>query len=194
MARRSFLLLFAILAAASACRRGGQAAAPEPWTPLPTAVRLYYDNGGGIQDSVRMVIRSADEFAALWRQATSLQTSPPPVPHVDFDREMVLVIGAGRMTTEDHIEVDSIGLRRTMDPDGRQIQVLTATIRVSEGCRRFQIDAYPLEIVRIRRFDGPVQFVERRVPSTDCREEAAHAPAPRPILASVRTPSPSTRP
>lgn len=193
MAKRVSILLLGLLAAASGCRRGGQAAAPEPWTPLPPAVRLFYDNGGGIQDSVRVVIRSAEEFAALWRQATSLQTSPPPVPEVDFEREMVIVVGAGRMTTEDQIQVDSLGLRRTLAPDGRSIQVLSAMIRIAEGCRRFQIDAYPLEIVRVRRFDGPVDFVEKRDPPADCRDADARAPTAPAALAASGSPSPIMR-
>lgn len=144
--------------------------APAPLGPLPSDARLYYDNAGGIQDSLRLVLRSEEELHRLWDQATSTQQDPPPVPSVDWGREMLLVAAAGRMTPEGQIRVDSVGIRREMSASGDVQEVLAAVVTVLEGCRRFDTSAYPLEIVRVRRFDGPVSWVEERKTVGRCSE------------------------
>jgi hypothetical protein len=167
---RRIPLLLAVATAACMHRSAPAptAAVNAPLQPLPPMARLYDDNGGGIQDSVRLVIRDAAQLADTWHQATSAQTSPPPVPAVDFTREMVLVAGAGRMTPADRIQVDSVGMRRQTTPEGKTQDVLTAWVSVIQGCQRFQAAAYPFEIVRVRRFDGPVRFAVQRVRAGGC--------------------------
>jgi hypothetical protein len=163
-----------LVLSAAGCRGGrgslaGPAPEPQPlWEPVPVAARILYDNGGGIQDSLRMVVRDPDALRLVWTQATSRHADPPPPPPVDFQSEMLLVVAGGRMTPEDEIRVDSLAVRRERDVDGRTEQTLAALVRVTEGCRRFQVDAYPLEIVRVRRFEGPVRFVERRQRPVTC--------------------------
>lgn len=167
LAKRWTWAAFAVAIAAAGCGRGR--AAPAALQPLPEMARLYYDNGGGIQDSVRQAVRDAATFSALWQRATSGQTTPPALPTVDFRREMVLVAGAGRMTPDDQIHVDSVGVRKLANATGKLQDVLTAWVTVTEGCRRFRSDAYPVEIVRVSRYEGPVRFVDRRVQATGCR-------------------------
>lgn len=165
-------LLPITLLAAAACGGGGGSGPelPEPMAPFPAPVRLYYDNSGGIADSVRQVIRDAEAFAGAWQRATSRQSSPPGAPAVDFARDMVVVVGAGRMTPEDRIAVDSVGVARTMNSAGRMEEALTIIVRTTTACQQFPIDAWPLEIVRLRRFDGPVRFEERAGQAQNCRD------------------------
>lgn len=157
----------------SGCGRGGGATAPAPtsgpWLAVPEAARVYYDNGGGLQDSLRVVIRDRETLQSYWSQATSRQSDPPPAPVVDFDEEVVLLVAAGRMTPEDQIRVDSLSVRRERDVSGDVTEYLAAMVRVVEACRRFAAEAYPVEIVRIQRYEGPIRFVERRdvVPCAD---------------------------
>lgn len=166
-----FLILVAVVSA-PACRRGAPAPIIVPagpsWTAAP-AQRVYYDNAGGIQDSLRLVVRSTEELRSVWDQATSRQASPPPLPAVDFEREMLLVVAAGRRGPEDQIRVDSVGFQR--DPAARRRTApgeMTAIVRLTEGCRRFAAEVYPVEIVRVQRFDGSVNWVERHERSQDC--------------------------
>lgn len=166
-----------LVASLAACGRGGgggaavaPAAAPsvpatEPWSEPQ---RLYYDNGGGIPDSLRIVLTDPGAFADRWRAATSRQASPPPAPSVDFDRDMVVVVAAGRMTTEDQIRLDSAVVHRTPDEDGGLRPVLHLFVRTTRGCGRFNVDAWPLEIVRLRRFEGPVRFRETVLDAEGC--------------------------
>jgi len=95
---------------------------------------------------------------------------------VDFGSHMVVVAGAGRMTPEDRIRVDSVGVREVTDAVGDEEEVLLVVVRTSEGCSRFNVDAYPLEIVRVPRFDGDVRFLERRESESDCAPGEPPAP------------------
>ncbi len=166
------LLLCGALLVAAGCRRGGPPPTATPptapaWTLLPTE-RVYYDNTGGIRDSVRLVVSDEEMLRQVWRRATAGQADPPPLPQVDFRREMLLVVGAGRMTPEDQIQIDSVGVRQETSPQGRREEQLAVFVRTTEGCRRFAVDAFPVEMVRVRRVEAPVRFVERRESAQNC--------------------------
>ncbi len=168
----STLALALVLAA---CGRGSTSAPspalpppPPAAEPYPVPQRLYYDNGGGVQDSLRVVLREEGTFRMRWEQATSRQAVPPPPPQVDFSREMVVLVSAGRMTTEDQIQVDSATVVQAMDAEGEMRPVLTLHVRTIRGCGRFNVDAWPLELLRLRRFEGEVRFSERVTQAEGC--------------------------
>lgn len=165
MRRRSPMILAAIPMLITACGGGGGGGGPElppPPTPMPPPVPLYYDNGGGIRDSTRRVIRDVATLESVWEQATAPQASPPAVPVINFEREMVILAAYGRATPEEEIHVDSLLVRRELNPQGEREEVLTIVVRTIQGCGRFRTEAFPLEIVSVRRFDGPVRWDERR--------------------------------
>ena len=153
--RLSYLMCGCTLVAA--CHRG--AAGMEMLTPVLSTARVYYDDSPAFRDSVRMVVRDGAAWRTVWAQATSAQPAPPPLPAVDFEREMVLVVGAGKMTPGDQIHVDSAGVRRDF---------FVAVVRTIVQCRPFPADAYPLEIVRVTRSDKTATFVERRERAANC--------------------------
>lgn len=165
-----FLLLAPVLMILSACGRGGGAAPPPApaAAPIAPASLLYYDNGGGVQDSLRLVVRDAETYRQIWTRATSTQASPPAAPEIDFDRAMLLVVANGRMTPEDMIRVDSVGVHQEVSPSGSRQRVMQAIVRTIRGCGGFTSDAYPVAVVRVERFDGPVRFTERRERAEGC--------------------------
>lgn len=154
------------------CRRGGAAPAPPPAAPpaAPVAATalLYYDNSGGVQDSLREVVRDAQALQRLWTRATSRQPSPPALPDIDFQRQMVLVVANGRMTPEDAIRVDSVGVHEEVSAGGQRERVMQVIVRTVRGCGGFTADAYPLAIVRVERFTGPIRWTERRERAEGC--------------------------
>lgn len=172
MKRQLWVLAF-FAATAAGCGRGRAPApvTPPPPSPMPPPVRLYYDNAGGIRDSMHVVIRDAATLAQYWEQATSTQASPAPLPQLDFGREMAILVAAGRMTPGDEVHVDSLLVRPELNPDSVMVETLTVVVRTVEGCRRFRTEAFPVEIVRARRFDGPVKWETRKDP--ECRDEPA---------------------
>jgi hypothetical protein len=171
--------LLAALLVVTACHRGRPAAVapgqPPPPTPMPPPVELYYDAGGGVRDSMRVVMRDAATLANYWQQATSTQPTPPPVPAIDFTREMVILVAAGRMTPEDQIHVDSLLARRELTAAGDRPETLSIVVRTVIGCGRFRAEAFPVNIVKARKFDGPVKWVEK-VERVTCENPAAQEP------------------
>lgn len=185
------IALFSLVAALlTACGGGGgglppASMGPPPAAPVAPTALLYYDNSGGVQDSLRMAIRDPAEFEAFWRRATSTQPSPPPLPEIDFERAMVLVVSAGRMTPDDVLRVDSVGVHQEAEPGGGTQRVMQAIVRTIQGCGGFNSDAYPVAIVRVERFDGPLRFTERRENSEGCPGAAIVSPVS-PVLAFRR--------
>ena len=86
---------------------------------------------------------------------------------------MLAVVAAGRMTPDDQIRVDSVAVTRRMNAAGRMEEVLNIFVRTTTGCRRFNADAYPLEIIRLKRFEGTIEFIERRDQAEGCRGSEA---------------------
>lgn len=159
------------------CGGGGSLEPPEPAQVFTPEDRLYYDNTGGVQDSLRLVIRDAEEFETLWDRATSTQVSPPAPPPLDFDQRMIVVVAAGRMNSDDEIRVDSAVVRERTTVDGREEDVLRIMVRTTKACSGFDAPGYPLEIVRLPRFDGPVEFDETTVSGPGCGQQSpAHEP------------------
>lgn len=151
------LCLFACTAVlATACRKAPR----DAMAPVPAAHRVYTDDGPAFRDSLRLVVRDVNSWSEVWNQATSTQAAPVPLPTIDFGREMIIVVAAGRMSPGDVIRIDSVGTS-----GGR----LVVVVRTIAECRPFSAEAYPLEIVRVRRSDGPVSFIERRDRAGECR-------------------------
>ncbi|HXQ30065.1 MAG TPA: hypothetical protein VN848_12460 [Gemmatimonadales bacterium] len=152
---RSYPLLFGVLALA-ACSHMVPAPlrpAQDTYAPVASSATLYYDDGPAFRDSVRLVVRDATSWPGIWARATSTQTTPPPLPAIDFAHEMVLVVGAGHMSPGDQIRVDSAG---------EQKGAYNVAVRTILTCHPFAADAYPLEVVRVSRTEKPVTFNERR--------------------------------
>src|SRR4030095_7079712 len=57
---------------------------------------------GGISERVRLVIRDRDEFDKLWKQIYSLGSDKPPLPEVDFSREMIVVAAMGQQPSSSY--------------------------------------------------------------------------------------------
>ena len=171
--RAAFSLRCAVLALgpmiATGCGRSSQAPPPAPLGPIAPEARLFYDNSGGMRDSARLVIRDAAALSATWKLATASQSNPTPMPAVDFTRDMVVVVAGGRMSPADEIHVDSAGVRREATTGGKQQNVVAILFTVTEGCRQFTRDAYPVEIVRLPRSASEVRFIGKRERGPACR-------------------------
>jgi protease stability complex PrcB-like protein len=108
----------------------------------------------GVDQPTQIVVRSQNDWAALWSRHVRTQTPPPPPPSVDFSRDMVVALFMGQRPTGGYaIEVTQIertdaGLAvryrtRRPDPSSMQMQVLTQ----------------PYHLITVPRADDPVTFV-----------------------------------
>jgi hypothetical protein len=167
---------YAALAAAAllvACGRG--AAPPAQPQPLSIDERVFYDDDVGIRDSTTFAIRDRAALEQAWRQITEPRRTPPALDDVpelagiDFRRDMLIVVAAGRMTRGDRVRIERVGRGQETDARGRQEEVLVVHFTIIEGCRTVPDAAYPLEIVRVPRYNGTVRYQGTRSQATDCR-------------------------
>jgi hypothetical protein len=140
------------------------APAPPPadfMDPVEESARLYYDDAAVFTDSLRVTVRDQASLETLWSRAASRQGSSLEMPTIDWERDMVVLVSAGALHAGDQIRVDSVGTRH-----GRTVTVVAVGTTIQ--CSPFPATSYPFEIVRVRRSEEPVVFLEHRAESGDC--------------------------
>jgi hypothetical protein len=163
--RHALTLSLATLSLLTACGKGKAPAQPRPEPqPVMRAVTqgefVLADNAPIFADSTRLIIRDSTEWKKLWQRATSLQHSRLPLPAVDFSRAMIVLAAAGRLKPGDVIHIDSLGVKGSLT---------LIAVRTTVGCPNLSSDAFPFEIARLPRIDGPIQFVEHRLRAPECQ-------------------------
>ncbi|MFO8174423.1 MAG: hypothetical protein R6T96_09090 [Longimicrobiales bacterium] len=167
LTRSSIVLSLALTGWLAGCGGPSIRVAPPPaarvW-PVEASNRLYRDDAAPLPDTIRRVIRDATTFQQIWSQATSALDDPPASPEIDFDEHMIVFVGAGRSDPGDQIQVDSIGLRRESNPRNpdQEVEVVYVVVRTILENDPFPGESYPIEIVRVDRWDLPVRWEERR--------------------------------
>jgi len=102
-----------------------------------------------IEAAREVVVRTADEWTALWKQHAPDQR--PPV--VDFTRSMVVGIFVGSRPTGGH----SVEITR-VDREGSDLVVTYRERQPGNSDIVTQVITMPFELVTIDRFDGHVRF------------------------------------
>jgi hypothetical protein len=103
----------------------------------------------GIDERRQVVVRTAEEWRALWRE----HAGGGRPPEVDFDRRTVLAVFAGSRPTAGW----SISIRG-VTPEGEGVRVAVAESRPAGDQIAAQILTAPFQIVSVPRFTGPAVF------------------------------------
>ncbi|HEX2716532.1 MAG TPA: hypothetical protein VHM67_02565 [Gemmatimonadaceae bacterium] len=110
----------------------------------------------GVREPTRAVIRDADAWRRLWSEVTRVVDGPVDQPVIDFTRDMLLVAGLGyRGDSCCEVRIDSV----QATPD--TVIVIVTTTTAGLHCGVFATASAPLDIIRIRRSEHAVRFVER---------------------------------
>jgi hypothetical protein len=142
---------------------GGKPVAVSLLGPKLPGRRMSFLNGG-IAERVQLVIRDRDEFDKLWKQINRLGSYKPPLPEVDFSREMIVVAAMGQQPSSSYeIIIDS-----ACEVDNH-LEVLVRSTNFLKCGLQLGIVTAPLDIVRLPKTDLPVVFRETKVTS-DCKE------------------------
>ncbi|HLL30220.1 MAG TPA: protease complex subunit PrcB family protein [Allosphingosinicella sp.] len=116
----------------------------------------------GLYQERLMPIRNQAEWLGQWRRINARQ-DPPPLPPVDFEREMLLMAAMGPQS--------SGGYRVTIDKVIEQPGELLAFVRFvspGRGCGAIAAITSPVDIVRLPASPKNVRWVVERQ-SADCR-------------------------
>jgi len=147
---------------------------PMSFTPMGQIIsgtRMPYMMGSGIWDQLRLVVRDPETWANLWKQIHSLgpgnPPSPqaPPLPDIDFSREMVIVAAMGRRPSSNYsIIIDgAFAYERNY-----RLEVMVRSVENRKGCGAFTVMTAPIDIVRLPKTDRTVLFRETEV-VPDCK-------------------------
>ncbi len=147
---RRKLLLIALLVAG--CRAPATWPAKGESAPLPVET-LVQGTVSGITEERFVVLRSAAELEALWREHTRIVEPPPPVPRVDFERRMVVAAFAGTRPTGGH----SLAIVELL-AEGQGACVRFAEQKPDRSGMVLTVLTQPHHLVAAPRMEGEVRF------------------------------------
>ncbi len=108
----------------------------------------------GVQAEGGRVVRSPAAWEALWAEHAAGRVPAPPLPPVDFSREMVLAYFLGEKPTAGY----AVEIREIAVSEGR-VLVHVAVTTPPAGAPVLQVLTQPFHIVRALRSELPVEFV-----------------------------------
>jgi hypothetical protein len=164
LCRRPALLTFSaalviITLAGSSC---SPVTSPTTRTPLQL-IRFAtgpapYLSFSGYTQATTVVVRDQQTWQSAWQQIYQNSGSTPPLPAVDFAREMVVIAATGG---------DGIVLADASEADGIVI-VSGIQWRPGSNCVVLAVITAPVDLARMPRRDGPV-YVAIASEVRDCR-------------------------
>jgi beta-glucuronidase len=134
-----------------------QAGGGQPVDTVGTNAVLYKATNARVGEAESRVIRDAKDWASTW---ASLHAGlpAPPLPHVDFSREVVVFVALGpRNTGGFDVNVERISRR---PPNDLVVRIVETS--PGDGCMSTQMITSPAIAVRAPRA-AQVQFVRRQV-------------------------------
>jgi len=108
----------------------------------------------GIRSGRQLVVRDSAAWAALWAEHIAGRVSAPPLPVIDFAREMVIAFFLGEKPTSGY----SAGIAEIVFDDNKLI-VRVDVESPPPGTILLQMLTQPFHIVMSTRSDAPVEFV-----------------------------------
>ena len=129
---------------------------PPDGVPLDETERLLEAQYTGLVQRQRAVIRDVQGWRAFWNQAHSTVMPQPPVPSVDFTRNVVVAAAMGTRSSGGY----SIGIEQVY-ADGDHLHVVVAERSPGANCITTQALTAPVAAVRVPRVGASVSFIER---------------------------------
>jgi hypothetical protein len=137
--------------------------------PKRSGPRWSFTGGSGIWDRRRMVIRDRETWFDVWKRIHSPDPTHgpyptmPPLPEIDFSREMLVVVTMGERPTGGYaIIVDGVYER------AKQIEIVVRSISPGRGCMETQSLTQPVDIVQLPKREGSIVFRDLEV-VTQCK-------------------------
>lgn len=117
----------------------------------------------GLYDERMLAIRSHPEWQGQWRRITARQGDPPPLPDVDFRREMLLMAAMGPQRSGGY----RVAIDKVLEQPG-ELLAFVRFISPGRGCGAIAAITSPVDIVRLPASDKNVRWVVERQ-AADCR-------------------------
>jgi len=128
-------------------------------------------NGYKSDNSFRLVIKTRDEFNDFWKGLASPGRFLPPLPEVDFSKEMIVGLGMGLRPSPGFV----IMIDGACEVDG-QVELFVSKVEDGPCGVVPGVVTAPADIVRIPRSDLPIVFREIQVPCVKWGEHLMRLP------------------
>jgi hypothetical protein len=170
------LLLISVLShqVLRASQESSDRGTPVSITPLGSKIpgpRTSFMTGCGIWDQLRLVVRDREVWVDVWKRIHWLDPyrgpypEPPPLPEIDFSREMVVVAAMGRRPSSAYaVVIDSAHAYER----NYRLEIIVRSVENRKGCAAFAVMTAPIDIVRLPKTDRSVIFRETEV-VPDCK-------------------------
>ena len=125
-----------------------------PLRRFPSGVTAFYRLNSGMRDSGIIVVRDSGAWAGVWRRLTEGHAPAPPLPAIDFGREMALVVALGQRRTGGFtIAID------TVIDKGPYLEAYVRRRAPGRACSVTGAFTAPADVVVLGRRDGEVRIV-----------------------------------
>ena len=114
---------------------------------------------------LRLIIKNHDEFNDFWKGLASPSSFLPPLPEVDFSKEIIVVVGMGLRPSPGFI----IMIDGACEVDG-QVELFVSKVEDGPCGVVPGVVTSPADVVRIPRSDLPIVFRESQVPCVKWHE------------------------
>jgi hypothetical protein len=143
-----------------ACATGGSSGGAAP-AEIPFETVLD-EASSGLHEARREAVRDEEAWARLWADTHESVTPQPPLPPVDFSRDMLIAVATGtRPTGGFDIKIRGVALR------GERLEVVVHETCPAPGAAVTLALTQPVEIVRLELLPQAPTFQETR--SGSCR-------------------------
>jgi hypothetical protein len=138
---------------------------PPPSTPVPRGASATlplarfrteprsFTQQSGFRDPTHLVIRDRAAWLVAWTALHAGQDSIPPLPVVEFDRELIVLAALGAKPTGGH----EIVIASAVEQDGAVVIQLSATAP-GQDCMTTQAITTPADVARIPRVAATIGF------------------------------------
>ncbi|HWH53346.1 MAG TPA: protease complex subunit PrcB family protein [Gemmatimonadaceae bacterium] len=164
MMRILAIAIAACIAAMTSPRAHAQSKSGDRAEPVPVPVdRLRdgdhaYTTYSGIADSTSVVVRDSATWRQLWTELTRPFVPPPPLPTIDFAREMIVVAALGSRPTAGY-DIVIEGAAR----DSTGLEVAVRRTSPGAGCPVLAVVTQPVDLARVPTLAVVTRFRERTV-------------------------------
>jgi len=111
----------------------------------------------GFNEPARLMVRDPATWQAVWVQTFRGASPLPPLPDIDFSREMVVVVALGSHSSGGY----GILIEGASEAGADGVELAIHSISPGPKCGVTGAFTQPVDIARMPRRDGAVRFVER---------------------------------
>ena len=116
---------------------------------------------GGFTTKHNEVITSNEEFRKVWDRALLNMMDKDPLPEIDFENKMIILVAMGQQTSGGH-KIEVVGVQNATDGVG----ITILEFKPGKKCITTDALAFPFQLIEIAKSEKQVTFITKEQFST----------------------------